>query len=192
MDPVSTRHLTRPPARTPREGDLLVAAPSMLDPHFRRTIVYIMSYDDEGAAGVVVNRRYGATLAGIDLPDWVAETAIVHEGGPVATDSLLALALTEAAPAALRREVGPGLSVVDLDELAEVEPFHPLQLFVGYAGWSAGQLDTELARSDWLVVPADPFDVLGTDPEAVWAKVMRRQPDLTRLWATLPDSVVAN
>ena len=62
----------------------------------------------------------------------------------------------------------------------------------GYAGWSAGQLDGELARDDWLVVRADPYDVLGTDPERVWAKVMRRQRDLTRLWATLPNTVGAN
>ncbi len=192
MDSLALPHIGRPPRRVPREGDLLVAAPSLVDPNFRRAIVYVLRNDEEGAAGVIVNRRYLGSLVGVGLPDWVVDTAIVHEGGPVATDSVLALADSDAAPEAVKRDAGSGVCVVDLDGLDGVAPFHPLQLFVGYAGWSAGQLDGELARDDWLVVRADPYDVLGTDPERVWAKVMRRQRDLTRLWATLPNTVGAN
>lgn len=192
MDFPAVAHIERPARRIPRPGDLLVAAPSLIDPNFRRAVVLLLSRDDEGAAGVVINRRYGGRLTGIDLPEWVLEHAIVHEGGPVATDALLALADADTAPEHLRRAAGAGICVVDIDALADAEPFHPLQLFVGYAGWSPGQLDQELARDDWLVVPCDRYDVLGTDPEAVWARVMRRQRDLTQLWATLPDSVAAN
>lgn len=192
MDFPAEGHIGRPARRSPHPGDLLIAAPSLLDPNFRRAVVFLLSHDDEGSAGVVINRRYAGRLSGIELPTWVLDHAIVHDGGPVATDSLLALADAGMAPERLRRAAGAGVCVVDLDSLTEEEPFHPLQLFVGYAGWSAGQLEQELARDDWLVVPSDPYDVLGTDPEAVWAKVMRRQSDLTRLWATLPDTVAAN
>ncbi len=192
MDPSVVQHIPRPPLRHPRPGDLLVAAPSLFDPNFRRTVIYLLQHDDEGSAGVVVNRRYEGSLAGLDLPEWVMEGAIVHEGGPVAADSMLALASTDSAPLEARRSVGPQVCVIDMDTLADVAEFHPLQLYVGYAGWSAGQLDVELARQDWFVVGSDPFDVLATDPEEVWARVLRRQRDLTRLWSTLPEVASAN
>ncbi|MFN8126441.1 MAG: YqgE/AlgH family protein [Candidatus Nanopelagicales bacterium] len=192
MDPSALRPLARPPARDPRPGDLLVAAPAMGDPRFRRTVVYVLQHDDDGSAGVVINRRFEGELRGLELPDWALDAAVVHAGGPVSDDSLLGLAAVEATPAPLRRSVGPGISVVDLDRLSEVPPFGPLQLFVGYAGWGAGQLAGELAQGDWLVVAGDPVDVLLVDPDDVWRHVLRRQPGAARLWATLPDAVIEN
>jgi len=184
--------LHRPPRRSPRPGDLLVSSPALSDPRFRRTIVYLLQHDDEGSAGVVINRRFERSLAGLDLPAWVIDSAAVREGGPVSDDSLLALASTETAPSHLRRAVGPQVCVVDLDEITDEEQFQPLQLFVGYAGWSGGQLAGEISRDDWLVVSADPYDVLTTDPDRVWDRVLRRQKGNIRLWATLPESVSAN
>lgn len=192
MDWLGLPHLTRPPRRPPRPGDLLVSSPSLTDPRFRRTVVYLLQHDDEGSAGVVINRRFERSLAGLDLPEWVVDSAIVREGGPVSDDSLLALASTETAPGHLRRAVGPQVCVVDLDEIRADEQFQPLQLFVGYAGWAAGQLAGEIGRDDWLVVSSDPCDVLATDPERVWDRVLRRQRGHARLWATLPEAVTAN
>ena len=117
---------------------------------------------------------------------------VVHEGGPVAEDSLLVLAAETATPEQVRQALGPGVCVVDLEAVADVPPFHPVQLFVGYAGWSPGQLGDEIMRRDWFVADADPMDVLGTDPDVTWERVLRRQPSLTRLWATLPHDVAAN
>lgn len=192
MGILAVDRIGRPRPRAPRAGDLLVAAPAMLDPRFRRTVVFLLQHDDDGSAGVVLNRRFERTLAGIGLPDWVDDTATVLAGGPVATDSLLALAATTRTPERARRALGPDLCVVDLDELSEDEPIDPLRMYVGYAGWGAGQLAGELAGGDWLVVPSEPADVLAAEPEEVWSGVLRRQPNATRLWATLPDSVSAN
>lgn len=192
MEPLAVDRIPRPGRREPRAGDLLVAAPALADPRFRRTVVYLLQHDEDGSAGVVLNRRFEHTLAGIGLPDWVDDTATVLAGGPVATDSLLALAPTAHTPAAARRALGPDVCVVDLEALTEDEPVDPLRMFVGYAGWGAGQLAGELAGDDWLVVGSRPQDVLTTDPEDVWATVLRRQPNATRLWATLPDLATAN
>lgn len=184
---LADRRIDRPRQRPPRAGDLLVSAPGLLDPNFRRSIIYLLQHDDEGSAGVVINRRFADDLAGLDLPQWVLESSPIRAGGPVAQDSLLALAATETTPATLRRAVGPGICVVDLEALPAETPFHPVQLFVGYAGWSAGQLADELARDDWAVMTADPADLLLVDPDRVWGSVLGRQPDATRLWATLPE-----
>jgi putative transcriptional regulator len=82
--------------------------------------------------------------------------------------------------------------VVDLEAIADVAPFFPVRLFVGYAGWSPGQLTAELNQRDWFVADADPMDVLATDPDVVWEQVLRRQLTLTRLWATLPRNANVN
>lgn len=191
MDLTGVDRITRPRRRSPRAGDLLVAAPSLLDPRFRRTVVFLLQHSDDGSAGVVINRRYPNPLATGELPGWVLETATVLQGGPVATDSVLALAPTDATPAPARRALGPDLCVVDLDALDD-EPVARLRLFVGYAGWGEGQLDGELARDDWLVVRGEAADVLRAQPEEIWSGVLRRQRNLTRLWATMPATVTAN
>lgn len=191
MDSTGVDRIGRPRSRRPRSGDLLIAAPSLFDPRFRRTVVFLLQHGDEGSAGVVINRRSDRSLAGVDLPPWVLHDVLVLEGGPVATDSVLALAPTDATPPAARRALGPDLCVVDLDELTE-EPVVGLRLFVGYAGWGEGQLDGEIARDDWLVVRGEVADVLRAQPEEIWTGVLRRQPNLTRLWATMPAAVTAN
>lgn len=192
MHPPESHQIPRPPGRQPRAGDLLIAAPSLQDPNFRRTIIYLLQHDDEGSAGVIINRRLEYPLVGVELPQWLRDGSVVHAGGPVAEDSLLALAAETATPEQVRQALGPGVCVVDLEAVADVPPFHPVQLFVGYAGWSPGQLGDEIMRRDWFVADSDPMDVLGTDPDVTWERVLRRQPSLTRLWATLPHDVAAN
>lgn len=189
---LAERRIDRPRQRPPRAGDLLVSAPGLLDPNFRRTVIYLLQHDEEGSAGVVINRRFAGDLTGLDLPHWVLDSSPIRAGGPVAQDSLLALAATDTTPQAVRRAVGPGVCVVDLEALPTETPFHPLQLFVGYAGWSSGQLVEELARHDWAVMAAEPADLLLVDPDRVWATVLGRQTDSTRLWATLPEVTAHN
>ena len=193
MSIVGVEGLHRPRTPSPRAGDLLIAAPSLLDPNFRRTVIYLLQHDDtDGSAGVVLNRPFLGLVDPAALPHWLTQTAALSQGGPVATDSVIALADVAVTPAHLRRAVGPGVCVVDLERVAEVDPFHPVRLFVGHSGWSAGQLDDELGNADWHVVTGSPDDVLLTDPSQVWQRVLSRQRLPIRMWTTLPDVVGAN
>lgn len=167
-----------------------MASPAILDPNFRRSLVYVLQHDAEGTAGVILNRHGGATAAEMGLPDW-AHRASVRHGGPVSPESLLALAPADAVPEGMRGPGAPGICVVDLDGQAPA-PIHGLRIFVGYSGWAAGQLAAEMARDDWHVVRAEAADVLAVEPGDVWAHVMRRQRDATRLWITLPQVPAAN
>jgi putative transcriptional regulator len=85
------------------------------------------------------------------------------------------------------------LGVVDLhrspDELPGVDP---VRLFAGYSGWSAGQLDAELAAGGWIVVDALPEDALTTSPEGLWQVVLARQPGLLGHLAGYPDDPSVN
>ncbi len=166
-------------------GQLLVAAPSMPDPRFARTVIFLVRHDRHGAMGLVVNRVIGigsaARLledAGIDVEGMDGDAKIrVHYGGPVeprrgfvlhsgdyAEEGTLEVtsrvSITAAAPIlhAIAKGKGPNRSF----------------LAVGYAGWSSGQLESELARMDWLVVPSDDRLVFDTDTATKWRRAMGR------------------
>ncbi len=183
--------MRRPQPRVPRPGDILVAAPSLVDPNFRKCLVFMLQHDDDGSAGVIINRPSRHTVADMQLPQWAAR-ATVLAGGPVAEDSVLALAAADRLPEYLQAAGAPGIAVVDLDSEADVPPIDGLRIFVGYAGWSEGQLMAEIARDDWHVVAGTADDVLLGDAESSWSRVLRRQRDHTRLWSTLPMLPAAN
>ena len=159
------------------EGMLLVAAPSMADPRFRGTVIYMCRHDGEGALGLILNRRIGLVPAAevaeqfeIDIPAGETKVA-VHWGGPVEPGRGFVLHSDDYASESTRR-VAVGIAYsFDLETLKAViagdGPARAL-VMVGYAGWGPRQLESELARNDWQVVPADADFIFETAPEAMW------------------------
>lgn len=175
----------RPSSPVPEPGDLLLSAPSLRDPNFCRTAVLMLQVASDGAIGVILNRP--ADLDRAKLPDWLPTTIAVVAGGPVGTDSVLALGGADAARDLVSREVAPGLCAVDLGVAQPNVPVAgDVRLFVGYAGWGPGQLESEMSGDDWAVVPGDPSDVVATPPERVWWQVLSRQCNPLLLWRTMP------
>ena len=173
-------------------GMLLLASPDLLDPNFADTVVLLLDVNDEGALGVVLNRPTALPVAEV-LGDWgdvVEEPEVLFQGGPVATDGALALAL--AAPggenSAGFRPVWDRLGLLDLDTPSELVEgtVDRLRIFAGYAGWGIGQLEAEVAEGSWYVVPGEVDDVFGTDTRDLWRQVMKRQPGDLALHATRP------
>ena len=164
-------------------GSLLVATPSLLDPNFDHAVVLMLDVDENGALGVVLNRPSTVEVGEI-LPDWSGVGRgphVLFSGGPVSTDSALAVAalpsVADDEPVGFRRlydEVG----IVDLDTPTEVvgPALSGLRIFAGYAGWGEEQLVDEIRAGSWYVVPSQPGDVFGSDPASLWMRVLRRQP----------------
>ena len=181
-------------------GSLLVAAPGLSDPNFRRTVVYVIEHRDRGTLGVVLNRP-GEVAVGDVLPSWAPLATLPHAvfvGGPVESQTALCLAAVRTGqdPAALQGLVGVRgpVALVDLDSdpTPLVSRLRGLRVFAGYSGWDAGQLAGEIGRGDWIVVPALPDDVLaGHDPN-LWGRVLRRQGVPLALLATYPEDVRQN
>jgi putative AlgH/UPF0301 family transcriptional regulator len=179
-------------------GSLLVARPSLADPTFAGTVVYVLDHSDTGTLGVVLGRPSAVEIRDV-LPGWydlAVEPGVFHVGGPCETDTALCLALTEAAvPAEGLRRVADSVHLVDLDaepsRLADSLP--GLRVFAGYAGWSPGQLAAEIAEGAWACVPGRPEDVVSrvAGPD-LWRAVMARQTGRLAVLSTAPADPTAN
>lgn len=167
-------------------GHFLVAGPTLVDPNFFRTVVLIVQHNDQGALGLVLNRPTTATVADVwaklageegeaesESADGVelGVTGSIRHGGPCEGP----LMVLHDEPAAGDLEIIPGLYfTTDRGKIEHLLQFHTSHalVFVGYSGWSAGQLESELASNSWLVAPAkatDPFD-----PTVTWGRLATR------------------
>jgi putative transcriptional regulator len=160
---------------------LLLAMPQVLDPFFHRSVVLLVRHEDEGSLGFIVNRptgiRVSEILKGMEI-DWQGtEEAAAFFGGPVQPSlgtvlfapsiaSAETAVQTEAAVEVLA-DVSLTQHIGDLAQLAEGPP-ERFRLFLGYAGWSAGQLIEEILRNDWLTVPASGALIFAPDPDRLW------------------------
>jgi len=178
-------------------GKLLLSAPSLFDPNFRRTVLLIAEHTPEGAMGLVLNRPAEVTVAEA-IPDlaWLTPDGVepVYAGGPVATDSVVVLAEfaePELAAALVVGDVGfVPASSQDSAELAGA--VLRTRVFAGHAGWGPGQLEAEMEENSWIVEAAVPDDAFTEDPQALWAKVMRRKGSDYRLLASMPVDPTLN
>ena len=170
-------------------GRLLVASPDLEDPNFRRAVVLVLTHDAEGAVGLVLNRPTDIAI-GEAFPHWLdvtAPPACLYLGGPVQPDAAIGLGFGATVG---DDPVLETMGAVDLDGAPEAHT--SVRVFVGYAGWGPGQLDSELARDDWLVVDADVGDVSTATPETLWRDVLRRQRGRVSLLAYAPDDATLN
>lgn len=180
------------PVDTPDlSGTLLVATPQIEEGVFRRSVILVLHHDAEGAQGVVLNRPMGARVDAV-LPDWQPHATappVLFEGGPVGLDSALGLVTApgDVDPVGVKRLFG-GVGLVDLDTPPEMvaRDVAGLRIFAGYAGWSPGQLEEEVAAGSWYVVESEGRDAFDDDPERLWVRVLRRQRDHLAFVATFP------
>ena len=159
-------------------GKLLVASRSLADSHFARTVGLLVHHDSEGAFGLVINRRSSVQLA--DIWERIGTgpcplTLPVMVGGPV--EGPLVVVHTDASQG--EAEVAPGIQFTarhDLVEMLLQQARKPLKVVIASSGWSAGQLERELAEGSWGVADATPDRVFGDD-ESLWQQATRHLAD---------------
>ena len=175
-------------------GRLLVAGGSLLDPNFRKAVVLVADHDEDGAAGVVLNRRSDTTVeeAAPPLIPLVGATELVFVGGPVQPQSAVVLADFERPELATHLVIGSIGLVTGTEATEALEGIRRARVYAGYAGWGPGQLDAELEEDAWLVEDALPEDVFTEDPERLWSAVVRRKGKDYAMLALLPDDPSLN
>ena len=172
--------MTKTPVQS-LQGQFLLAMPSMGDPRFLRSVVYMVAHDSEGAMGFIINRRAeGLSLGDIlkDMPKTVAKTGLVnlpvYVGGPVQNDRGFVLhtsdyekthnTLSQELPIALTQ------SADVLVDAAHGRGPEKMRLFLGYAGWGPGQIEGELQDNAWLVCDANIAEIFTSQSDDLYEK----------------------
>jgi len=160
----------------------LIAMPSLADPHFVRGVTLICQHDEHGAMGLVINHLSEFTLGEVfrqmdiesDLPELTSRPVLI--GGPVQPDRGFVLH-DDARDFGSTLRFGQGLAVSTsreiLQEMARGSGPANALVALGYAGWTAGQLELELTQNSWLTVPADKAICFGTPLEERWQAAAR-------------------
>lgn len=178
-------------------GRLLVAEPTLGDPNFHRTVVYLIDHGDDGALGVVLNRPSELSVGEV-VPAWapyVSDPKTVFIGGPVSPEAAICLGrCPDGDESPLWRSLHDDVGVVDLngDPLLAPTGMTGLRVFAGYSGWSAGQLEAEMAMDGWFVLDALAEDLFAETAEQLWNGVLARQQGPVRRFAHFPEDPSVN
>ena len=164
-------------------GQFLIAMPTMGDPRFERTVIYMCAHSADGAMGLVVNR----VASEIDFPELLNQLEIetdgikkpipVLTGGPVETGRgfvLHSMDYSQDSTLKVTDEVGLTATVDILRAIAEGEGPAKSLLTLGYAGWSSGQLDNEIQANGWLNVSSDTSILFDEDLNSKWDRAVRK------------------
>jgi putative transcriptional regulator len=173
-------------------GSLLVAHPNMLDPNFRRCVLLISAHDpDDGALGMIINRPLDKQVADLvsETPPQGLGDVPVFMGGPVGKNQLMF--------AAFEWQKGVGLRVnhnVDVDEASAMAGEDPnsIRAFVGYAGWGAGQLETEMKQKAWILQKPSRATLQADRLPKLWFEIMRGLGPWYKMLSAAPDDPSLN
>ncbi|WP_438482823.1 YqgE/AlgH family protein [Oleiharenicola lentus] len=173
-------------------GQLLLAHPVLRDGNFKRTVILMSAHNEDGAMGVVLNRPLDKQLG--ELNAQLASTALagvpVYYGGPVEPEQLIIVSWQWLAhEGAFQMHFG-----IDPDKAAEFvgEPGVVLRAFLGYSGWSKGQLEDELKRDTWFVATIEGDQLDKDDGVGLWRTLLGGMDPELKLLAEEPDDPTLN
>jgi putative transcriptional regulator len=162
----------------PASGILLISDPFLKDPNFMRTVVFLCDHQEQGSFGFVLNRKYENTIDEL-IPELAGHKIPLFYGGPVQMDTIHFLhQYSEEIPGG--QEVMKGIywggdfdKVVDMVKNNEIDE-NKIRFFIGYSGWSDGQLKNELHEKSWLTVKATRKLVFHRDYKELWKDSLKQ------------------
>lgn len=185
-----------PEDKIPEKGKILISEPFLPDTFFNRSIVYLTDHTPQGSVGFILNKKLdlqvSAAIEGFE--DWKENLCM---GGPVAPDTLHYLHnLGDLVPDSVLIEgnISWGGNIDAIRELIRKRKIDQSQIrfFLGYSGWSAGQLERELNENSWVIAKVSSNIVLNNQNDDIWKKVLRSFKNKYRMWADFPDSPEMN
>lgn len=161
----------------PATGKILVAEPFMLDIHFKRTVVLLADHHvEEGTVGFILNKKMSVKVQDV-TSDFGEFDADVFYGGPVDNNSMYFIHNTgELLEDSIK--IGRGVywsgNYEKLRVLIDCKLIKPenIRFYIGYSGWSAGQLEEELKDPSWVVADLDANYIFKADPSKLWKEIM--------------------
>ena len=185
-----------PEDKIPGKGKILISEPFLPDTFFNRSIVYLTDHSSQGSVGFILNKKLdlqvSAAIEGFE--GWDENLSL---GGPVAPDTLHYLHnLGDLIPKSVLVEgnIFWGGDIDSIRELIKTGKINKSQIrfFLGYSGWSAGQLERELNENSWVIAKVNSNIVLNNSGDDIWKKVLRGFKNKYKMWADFPDSPEMN
>jgi putative transcriptional regulator len=175
------------------KGMVLLAEPFMVDPNFKRSAVVLCDHQELGSMGFILNKPLEIKVEDL-LTDFPAFPGLVYYGGPVATDTIHYIhnvgdLLEDSVK--IKRGVYWGGDFEKLKFLIESQLILPknIRFYVGYSGWSSGQLDNELGYGSWLIADLHANYVFKTKSQQLWRQIMQNKGNAFSVIAQMPDAV---
>jgi len=182
-------HITYNKVR-PQKGKVLISQPFMMDGCFRRSVVLLTQYSKKGAVGFVLNKWLQICIGDL-VDDFPAEDSKLSIGGPVAADTLHYLHTFAHIPNAIEIVNGIywGGNFDVVRKLLSISVMKPgnIRFFLGYSGWTDGQLDDELKNDSWLVGDIRPAQIINPAND-LWQEAIKNVGDEYHLWTTFPEN----
>ena len=173
------------------KGLVLISEPFLSDNYFRRSVVYLTEHTEEGSLGFVLNKPMDLTISDV-IRDFPEGDFAVSIGGPVSTNTVhyihtLGELIPESVPIKDGIYWGGDFEVLkDLIQQKKVER-KQLRFFLGYAGWSADQLNNELKENAWLVGEIPATHVMEGEGEEFWGATLSKYDNKYKAWANFPE-----
>jgi putative transcriptional regulator len=181
-----------PEDKIPEKGKILISEPFLPDTFFNRSIVYLTDHSPQGSVGFILNKKLDLNIstAVSGFENWNEN---INMGGPVAPDTLHYLhKLGGLIPNSVLIEdnIWWGGDIDTIRELISTGKINHSQIrfFLGYSGWSAGQLERELKEDSWIIARVKADIIMNNRGDDTWKRVLRSFKNKYRIWADFPDS----
>ena len=181
-----------PEDKIPKKGKILISEPFLPDTFFNRTVVYLADHNADGSVGFILNKRLDIKVCDA-ISGFEGWDEFLSMGGPVAPDTLHYLHnLGEKIPKSVLvdENIYWGGDIDLIKDLISTNGLTSSQIrfFLGYSGWSAGQLERELKENSWVIAKINSEIILSNQVDDAWKKVLRGLKKRYRMWADFPDS----
>lgn len=180
----------------PKKGRVLISEPFLHDPYFKRAVVLLVEHNEKGSMGFILNKNLDIEIndTQLNLSGYASD---LYFGGPVQPQDLfyihtLGKRLEGSVP------IGDGLYWGGDFEMLQfllkdqiVEP-HEIKFFIGYSGWEADQLESEMEQDSWLVAEMEADDIMSDDIDNMWKQVLRKMGKKISILADFPEDPSLN
>jgi putative transcriptional regulator len=185
-----------PEDKIPEKGKILISEPFLPDTFFNRSIVYLADHSPQGSVGFILNKKIDLKMSSA-ITGFEGWDENLNMGGPVAPDTIHYLHnLGDMIPKSVFVEdnIFWGGDIDSIREMVREGTIKRSQIrfFLGYSGWSAGQLERELKENSWVIARVKPEIIMSNRGEDTWKRVLRSLKNKYRMWADFPDSPEMN
>lgn len=196
MQPEMDLFAIMPEDKIPERGKILISEPFLPDTFFNRSIVYLTDHSPQGSVGFILNKQLDLNISSA-IAGFEGWNETLNMGGPVAPDTLHYIhRLGDLVPKSVQIEdkIWWGGDIDAIRELISngMVNHSQIRFFLGYSGWSAGQLERELSEDSWVIARVKPDIVMDNRGNDTWKMVLRSFRNKYRMWADFPDSPEMN